>query len=92
LRSPPICRRPLPRGRGASLLWAAAATKAHDARTGVELAAIHRPAAIYSSFFELVKVSGGRLSQQAHDRHSFDVNRNTIQGAIAVIADVIFRQ
>src|SRR5260221_14705756 len=28
-------------GRGASLLWAAAATKAHNQRTGIELVAIH---------------------------------------------------
>jgi len=33
---------------------------------------------------------GERLSQQAHDRHRLNVNRNTIQDAIALIADVIF--
>jgi len=31
------------KGRGASLLWAAAATKTHNQRTGVELVVIHRP-------------------------------------------------
>src|SRR5216684_3925656 len=31
------------KGCGASLLWAAAATKAHNPRTGVEPTAIHRP-------------------------------------------------
>jgi len=80
------------KGRGASLLWAAAATKAHSRRTGVELVAIHRPPQSTVLFLNSSRLQVGDCHRKPTIVTVWDANRNTIQGAIAVIADVTYHQ